>query len=359
MRNLHKRILVISNLYPSVRNPFYGSFVKNFVDQLFLYAPDRKIDLCLLKGKSKTSLGKLCKYIFFYLRIFYFLLVHRYEFIYVHLITHSTIPIRIVSIFKRLNLIFNIHGQDLLVTTPLAEKLLNIAKPLLNKSKYIVVPSIYFKKITIEKLPNLNEKKIIVSASGGVSDIFFIEDERKNNIPVIGYVSRIDKGKGWDVFIKAAKIINDSGIVAKFIIVGGGKEEDMMKELILELGLSNVFFLGPKRYSELPSIYSSFDLFVFPTKLEESLGLVGLEAMATGLPIIASKIGGITDYVHDGSNGFFFECGNEKDLADKIKKFLAFSPHERKEMSKSAVHTANEYRESKVSTKLFDIIFQT
>lgn len=353
------KILVISNLYPSKKNPYYGSFVKNFVEQLALYAPNKKIDLCLLKGKSKTVLGKLCKYLFFYLKILFYLSFNRYEFVYVHLITHSTIPIRIVSLFKKLNLVFNIHGQDLLVTTPLANKLLNFAKPLLYKAKYIVVPSNYFKNITLDRLPNLDEDRIIVSASGGIINSFFIKSGKKNNVPVIGYVSRIDEGKGWDVFIKAAKRLNDSGIEAKFIIVGGGKEVYMMNRLISELKIRNIFFLGPKRYSELPVVYSSFDLFVFPTKLEESLGLVGLEAMAAGIPIIASKIGGITDYVHDSTNGFFFKSGDEKDLADKIKRFLALSPEEKREMEKNAVHTASEYRESIVSKKLFDKIVQT
>lgn len=51
------------------------------------------------------------------------------------------------------------------------------------------------------------------------------------------------------------------------------------------------------------------DLFVFPTQLEESLGLVGLEAMACGVPVIGSCIGGLTDYIEEGTNGFFSSRG--------------------------------------------------
>lgn len=358
MKNYHKKILIISNLYPSRKNPFYGSFVKNFVEELYHYAPNRNIELCLLKGKSATSFGKLCKYIIFYLKILYYLFAHKYEFVYVHLITHSTIPIRIVSAFKRLNLIFNIHGQDLLVTTPLASKLLEFAKPLLYKASYIVVPSNYFKRVTLNKLPNISEQKILVSASGGVSDDFFVDKKKSNSIPVIGYVSRIDKGKGWDIFIKAAKILTDAGINAKYIIAGGGQEVDDLNKQLTALALDNICYVGPKKYSELPEIYSTFDLFVFPTKLEESLGLVGLEAMAAGVPVIGSKIGGITDYIEDGVNGFFFEPSSVDSLATKIKNFLSMNDLELNKMSACAQKTAERYIDTYVSKQLFDRILK-
>ena len=350
------RILVISNLYPSQKNPFYGSFVANFVKQLGDYFPENRIQLTALRGKSKTTIGKAFKYCIFYISILSNLIFNNYDLVYVHLITHSTIPIRIVSAFKRLNIIFNIHGQDLLVTTPLASKLLELAKPMLYKASYIVVPSNYFKTITLNKLPNIDEKKIIVSASGGISGDFFIKKKNCNPVPVIGYVSRIDKGKGWDIFIKAAKILTDTGINAKFVIAGGGQEVDTMNELLNSLDLNNICYVGPKKYSELPAIYSTFDLFVFPTTLEESLGLVGLEAMASGTSVIGSRIGGLTDYIEDKVNGFFFRAGDANDLAEKIRAYLILPPEEQKKMSQRAMQTAKEYHEEVVAKKLFDKI---
>lgn len=357
MKKYH-RILIISNLYPSRKNPFYGSFVKNFVEELYRYAPNRNIELCLLKGKSATSFGKLCKYIIFYFKILYYLFAHKYEFVYVHLITHSTIPIRFVSLFKRLNLIFNIHGQDLLVTTPLASKLLEFAKPMLYKASYIVVPSNYFKTITLNKLPNIPEQKILVSASGGVSNEFFINKKNSNSVPIIGYVSRVDKGKGWDIFIKAAKILTDAGINAKYLIIGGGQEVELMNKLLTSLKSDNIHYLGPKKYSELPAIYSTFDLFVFPTTLEESLGLVGLEAMAAGVPVIGSRIGGLVDYIDEGVNGFFFEPSSPTSLAIKIKYFLSMNDLELHKMSIHAQKTAERFRDTYVSKQLFDRILK-
>lgn len=352
------KVLVISNLYPSQKDPFYGSFVANFVKQLGDYSPGNQIKLTALKGKSKSNIGKVFKYFTFYCSILWHLIFNNYDLVYVHLITHSTIPIRIASAFKKLNLIFNIHGQDLLVTTPLASKLLEIAKPMLYKASYIVVPSNYFKTITLNKLPNIEEKKIIVSASGGVSNEFFIDKKNSNSEPIIGYVSRVDKGKGWDIFIKAAKILTDAGINAKYLIIGGGQEVELMNKLLTSLKSDNIHYLGPKKYSELPAIYSTFDLFVFPTTLEESLGLVGLEAMAAGVPVIGSRIGGLVDYIDEGVNGFFFEPSSPTSLAIKIKYFLSMNDMELHKMSIHAQKTAERFRDTYVSKQLFDRILK-
>lgn len=352
------KVLIISNLYPSRNCPYYGSFVKNFIDELRTYLPNTQINSCLLKGKSKYMIGKIVKYIIFYLKIFYCLLFFKYDYIYVHLITHSSLPILLVSKFKKLNLVFNIHGQDLLVTTALAEKLLILAKPLLYRALYIVVPSRYFKSITLRKLPNIDESKIIVSASAGVDKSFYQKQHNTNPIPVIGYVSRIDNGKGWDTLVKSARILLDRGINVSYRIVGGGKEVLQLKQLIRNLGLDNIVdYLGPQKYSELPKVFSSFDLFVFPTKLEESLGLVGLEAMASGIPVVGSRIGGITDYLIDEVNGFFFKPGDEIELADKIEQYISLSVQKKKSMSQQAQSMALKYKDAIVANHLFEQIF--
>lgn len=74
-------------------------------------------------------------------------------------------------------------------------------------------------------------------------------------------------------------------------------------------------YIGPIPYHSLPEIYCTLDLFIFPTCLEESLGLVGLEAMACEVPVIGSYIGGLKDYIKDKENGFFL-------LREMRKNFL-------------------------------------
>lgn len=357
MSKKNLKILVISNLFPSKRCPFHGSFVKNFVDDLTTYNGKENTSYCVLKGRSYKLYEKLYHYFIFYIKIFYYLIFNNYDYIYVHLITHASLPIKIVSYFKKMNLIFNIHGEDLLVKTKLAALLLNLVKPLLYKASLIVVPSYYFKKRTIELLPSIAKEKIYVSASSGVKESFynFLINKRRNNI--IGYVSRIDRGKGWDTLLKAIKILSDSNINIAVEIAGGGSEVNNMLDLIKELNLKNIKYVGPIGHDMLPNFYKQLDIFVFPTKLEESLGLVGLEAMASGVPVIASKIGGIQDYLVNKSNGLYFNYGDEKDLAKKILYLLKISDNDYNDMCNKAYEKSLEYKASIVNKKLFDYIF--
>ncbi len=352
------KILIISNLYPSVKTPFYGSFVKNFVEQIRADERVGNVRCALLKGRHNSFLSKIWAYLKFYIRIFYLAIFYNYDLIYVHLITHSTLPLRIIGCFKKLEIVFNIHGEDLLVTTPLAKILLHCALPMLYKAKAIVVPSNYFKEIVKGQLPRLDSKKIIVSASGGVGKIFFIPVNCKSHKPLrIGYVSRIDRGKGWNVLLKAIQVLNRKNVDVEVEIVGDGSEKSQLLAYIGNNHLGNVRYLGPLAYNELPAFYGTLDLFVFPTQLRESLGLVGLEAMASGVPVIASRMGGIQDYLIDGINGYFFESGDFEGLASKIEYFSTLTLECKFGMSQSAQTTAREYASEKVASSLFDKLF--
>lgn len=352
------KILIVSNLYPSKESPFYGSFVKNFEDQLRNDDRVEKVDGVFLKGLHGGKLHKIWSYFFYYLKIIFYSLFFKYDIIYVHLISHSTIPLRIVNRIKKLPLIFNIHGEDLLVTTPLASQLLKFSLPLVKQAQYLVVPSTYFKRITEQQVPDYPNDRIIVSSSGGVKDIF--KPIRKINDKFgylkLGYVSRIDRGKGWDVLIEAIRILNLNNIPVELSIVGGGPQIDEMKFLIVSKNLTNVKYIGPIAHDELPGFYQNLDLFIFPTMLRESLGLVGLEAMACGIPVIGSEIGGLTDYIKNSFNGFFFTPGNSYDLANKIELFSKLSEYQKKIMSRNALSTSKDYSDKIVSKRLFDKI---
>ena len=351
-------IFVISNLYPSKEDPFYGTFVKNFVDDISKCGRIENVDICVIRGRSYKLYTKIWKYIVFYLSIIYHLLFKKYDIVYVHIITHAALPLRLVSIFKKLPLIFNIHGEDLLTQTKLATYFLDLAKPLLMQSKLIVIPSFFFKQKVNELLPMIPETKLYVSASGGVSEIFYhTKSNEPNNIPIVGYVSRIDRGKGWDTFILGLSLLKENGFIFKAQIIGRGSEIPDMKKMIDDLQMNaEIDYIGPVEYNKLPAYYSNFDLFVFPTQLEESLGLVGLEAMACKVPVVGSKIGGLTDYIEEGINGYFFKPADAIDLCNQIKQFFNLTTTEKNKMKKAAYETALKYSSNSVSTNLISKI---
>lgn len=353
-----KKILVIANLYPSKDDPTFGTFVKNFVDEIYEYMPEVVVEKSVISGRTSSAIIKILKYIRFYSVTFYKLMLRRYDLVYIHYISHSIPPVWLVSKLKRLQIAFNIHGDDLLVKNKQGEFFLNMAITLMKTSKLVVVPSEYFAEILINIVPEISKKAIFVSPSGGIKPSFFIRESHSvDGVLRIGYVSRVDKGKGWDVFLQSVAQLKAKGLKVQAKVIGKGRQVDEMYAMIKELEIDGeVKYLGPIPHDELPKFYREFDLFIFPTTLFESLGLVGLEAMASGTPVIGSRIGGLVTYIDDSKNGYLFEPGNFNDLSEKIRIFCLLSDKEKDNLRDVARKTALDYRSELISKRLFDKI---
>lgn len=142
-------------------------------------------------------------------------------------------------------------------------------------------------------------------------------------------VGRLIKWKGFEYLIRAFSDVLIKFPIAKLIIIGSGPEEENLKKQARELNLkinTNLFFFGNVGHSVLSHIYATSDLLVSPsityskTGEKEGQGLVILEALASGLPVVASKSGGIIDIIDGKSSGLLFE---EKDYIDLSKKIIS------------------------------------
>ncbi len=107
---------------------------------------------------------------------------------------------------------------------------------------------------------------------------------------------------------------------AKLLIVGEGKMKEELVKLTQALGIKSSVFFIPEVYDTAP-ILSALDLFVMPS-LKEGLGLALMEAMASGLPVIASNVGGIKSLIEDGHSGLLTEPGNSEQLSKAIIDLL-------------------------------------
>lgn len=351
------KILVISNMYPSTKDPVYGTFVKEFMDSIVKKNRSGKTELIAIKGRSKNVIGKVYKYFIFYFRSLFELLFFRYDLIYVHTITYPIIPIKFVSIFKKLPLVFNTHGADLL-GGGMASYLRKLSKPILNQAISIVSPSNYFKKEIIKFLPDYPAEKIFVSPSGGVNTTLFAPSKNRTNheVFIMGFVSRIDKGKGWDLFLNALNDMRQKYGNVKGIIAGRGAQTKEMMDLISQLDLNNfVDYVGPVPHDKLPSVFTQMDCFIFPS-MRESLGLVGLEAMACGIPVIASDSHGPTDYIEDRKNGFLFSTGDICSLIDKVDYYYNLTDSEKNIISGNARKSSLKYDTDYIMDKLYDYL---
>ncbi|WP_371773694.1 glycosyltransferase family 4 protein [Streptomyces sp. NBC_01438] len=147
--------------------------------------------------------------------------------------------------------------------------------------------------------------------------------------PVVVCVSRLVPRKGQDTLILAMPAILAEVPDAVLLIVGGGPYADELKKLAAETGVQDsVRFTGPVPWAELPAHYGAGDVFAMPCRTRrggldvEGLGIVYLEASATGLPVVAGDSGGAPDAVLDGETGWVVRGGSAEESAERIVALL-------------------------------------
>jgi D-inositol-3-phosphate glycosyltransferase len=139
---------------------------------------------------------------------------------------------------------------------------------------------------------------------------------------VIVYVGRLIGLKGVKTLLKAVSKIHLTHPL-KVIIAGEGEERNLLEELTRELGIERkVIFAGFVPHAEIPRYYGIARLAVFPSVADEAFGISICEAMACGLPTIATRVGGIPELIEDEQTGFLIPPRNEDILAEKIERLL-------------------------------------
>lgn len=144
-----------------------------------------------------------------------------------------------------------------------------------------------------------------------------ISQQRKNEAMLCA--GRFDLSKGQDVLFHAMAFLKDEFPTLHLNLLGGGKLETRYKSLIAELGLSNnVTFHGAVSHQDVLLAMASAVFTVVPSR-SEAFGLVNIESMAVGTPVIASAVGGIPEIIRDGVDGFLVPPDDPQALAEKIK----------------------------------------
>ncbi len=172
---------------------------------------------------------------------------------------------------------------------------------------------------------------------------------------VLLFVGRLIEVKGIEYLIDALPIVSNELPDLKLLIVGTGNLEKQLKEKVRKSNLSSyVSFLGAVKHADLVDYYNICDLLILPSIFDkyghtETLGMVILEAMSCGRPVIASNIGGIPESVKDGYNGLLTIPKNPADIADKIVK--AFTQFDLEEMGEKARQTARRYDWEEIGKK--------
>ena len=229
------------------------------------------------------------------------------------------------------------------------------------KSADLVVAFTDHERQLMARYHNVDPLKVEVIPCGVDTDLFNPIDRNvaKEKLGISAsrvalYVGRIEPLKGLEILIRAVtQIHSDEGL--SLIIVGGDPDADeeiiRLKQIILALRMeSSISFIGAVDQQELPLYYNASDVLVIPSYYE-SFGLVALEAMACGIPVIASRVGGLPTTVKDSKTGYLVPWRCPDPFADKLQIILNNqSIHDA--MSRSAIELSLQMKWSKVAEDL-------
>ena len=177
---------------------------------------------------------------------------------------------------------------------------------------------------------------------------------------VLLFVGRIEPLKGIDILIEAISILRQQGLHVCLSVIGGEVEGNpvtangeiaRLHSLREQYGLTDMItFLGSRDQDKLPYYYSAADAVVLPSHYE-SFGMVALEAMACGTPVVASQVGGLAYLIQDGITGYTVPVDDPHELANRLKD-LIINDELRKRMAVQAATFAGQYSWEKIAVRI-------
>ncbi|MEI8349032.1 MAG: glycosyltransferase [Candidatus Omnitrophota bacterium] len=198
--------------------------------------------------------------------------------------------------------------------------------------------------IDISKFASIKTKDKLLLAKLGIKEGSF----------VIGTVGRLSRIKNHTLLIDAFKNLSAKYSRAILLVVGDGPEAPRLKKIVQEYGLTEkILFLGEQ--TDVSASLGLFDIFVLPS-LSEGISLVLIEAMAAGLPIVATNVGGNSEVISDGENGFLVSSGDTAALSNAIARLLE-DEGLRRRLSDANRHKATQEFNIQVMCKKYEELY--
>jgi len=258
-------------------------------------------------------------------KAFFMIINERVDVIHAHSIVPITTVGGIAKLILRKPLVVTIHESHFIkgMSNPfyriLAKLSLSLTDSIItvSKDRYERAKGLVNKEIQL--IPNSVDVKEFKPYK---SNILREEYNIPPNFKIILYVGRLAPVKGVIYLIRAIPEIAKINKDIRFILIGEGPEKEQLLKEIQKMEIGNyVIFTGFKPNDQMPNYYNSADLVVLPS-LIEATSISGLEAMACGKPLVCSSVGGLTEIIKDGYNGFLCKSKDPKDLARAINKAL-------------------------------------
>ncbi len=164
----------------------------------------------------------------------------------------------------------------------------------------------------------------------------------QDGTPNVLFVGRLEDRKGLPYLLKAYRLLRKDGTSCRLLVVGSGPQEREARRYVMTRRLQNVEFLGRVSDAEKAQLFKTADVFVSPATGRESFGIVLLEAMASGAPIVCSDIHGYKGVVQRGRQAVLVPPRDARSLAAGIKELLA-DPDLRKRMGAAGLERAEQF----------------
>jgi len=240
--------------------------------------------------------------------------------VHVHWATHPATAAFITKRITGIGYSVTAHAHDIYVDqTMLPEKL--------RAADLIVAISQFNKKLVLELVPDLDPGKIHVIRTGADTTRFRPRKGERRPGPIrLLSVGRLAPMKGFSYLIKACAALYKRGLGFELTIVGGGKLQTELLRLIDQTGTSDVIRMpGPLSQEDLMPLFADADIFVMPSVvlpsgLKEGIPVALMEAMASGLAVVATRISGIPELVEDEVGGLLVPERQAQALADAIQR---------------------------------------
>ncbi len=210
-----------------------------------------------------------------------------------------------------------------------------ICRRLFGSPDVVLSPSKWLLDFYLEKGFFKKSKKVVLP--NPVERIYPAGIPMDNNILKLLYLGQIEEHKG---ILFLVEVLKNLGVDFKLHIAGDGSKMEKLKQLVA--GDNRFIIHGKLSSEEVVKIFDQVDLTCVPSFCYENSPSVIYESLSAGVPVLAAKIGGVAELVHDGENGFTFLAGNAEDLARALKQ-AALSRDELQKMRQAAAESVEDF----------------
>ena len=224
----------------------------------------------------------------------------------------------------------------------------------MRKADHVIVVSEEGERYYSQKYPGIHHKLTYLPTSVDI-DVFKPRDKKKarkkfgfaNKDKILLFVGRFHEQKGLDFLVRVFADVKKCMPEAKLVLVGDGEQKAMLLELIDDLKVEDVVFMGTRSHSELPEILNCADVFMMPS-LWEGMSIAALEALASGLPIVCSDVGQLGEIVVDDETGYIIGERSESVFTERTVSLLSSN----KDLTKACRKMGEKYSSAGLAKKI-------